>query len=115
MRTARRRLIGSALLRPGRYRLVAEDAPDSDPITVTYHREGTGWWAESGALPGWSAAGASIDHVRQLAREGVSFATGQIARTRGGIWITDTPGCASVDPAGSETFDLLSAGAGHAP
>jgi hypothetical protein len=43
-------------------------------IRVIYHREPDGWWAESDAVPGWTAAAASPDALRALVEEGVRFA-----------------------------------------
>lgn len=45
-----------------------------DVVRVIYHCEPEGWWAESPDVPGWSAAGATYEEVRQLAVEGVEFA-----------------------------------------
>ena len=42
-------------------------------IQVCYHYEPEGWWAESPELPGFSAAGATFDEVRQQAHEGAAF------------------------------------------
>jgi hypothetical protein len=75
-----------------------------DNVTVTYHRDGSNWWAESNALAGWSAAAGSIEHLRQLAREGVEFATGRTARTRSAFWVGATS--VIVEPAGTEHFAL---------
>jgi len=40
---------------------------------VVYHHENDSWWAESPAVDGFSAVGATIDKVRTLAREGVPY------------------------------------------
>lgn len=42
-------------------------------IRVTYHQEPEGWWAETADLPGYSAWGADLDEVMELAKEGVPF------------------------------------------
>lgn len=42
-------------------------------ITVTYHRDGTAWWADSADVPGFSAAGSSLAEVQGLSREGLEF------------------------------------------
>lgn len=43
-------------------------------IRVIYHREPDGWWAESDAVPGWTAAAPAPDALRALVEEGVRFA-----------------------------------------
>jgi predicted RNase H-like HicB family nuclease len=43
------------------------------PAQLIYHDEPDGWWAASPDLPGYSAAGASFDEVRALAREGAPW------------------------------------------
>jgi predicted RNase H-like HicB family nuclease len=35
-------------------------------VTVTYHHEGGAWWAETDAVPRFSAAGSSYDEAREL-------------------------------------------------
>jgi predicted RNase H-like HicB family nuclease len=44
-------------------------------VRIRYHHEPEGWWADSPDLPGFSAAGETFDEVREMALEGVSFAT----------------------------------------
>jgi hypothetical protein len=80
-----------------------------DDVTVTYHRDGSNWWAESNALAGWSAAAGSIEHLRTLAREGVEFVTGRKATMRSAFWIGAVTPPMRVDPAGSEHFALETA------
>jgi predicted RNase H-like HicB family nuclease len=48
-----------------------------DTITVIYHREPDGWWAEAPAVTGWSAAAATLDELREMAETGVRFALGR--------------------------------------
>lgn len=43
-------------------------------VRIHYHWEPEGWWAESPDLPGFSAAGATFNEVRDLAVGGVEFA-----------------------------------------
>lgn len=43
-------------------------------VSVHYHWEPKGWWADSPDLPGLSAAGATFTEVRSLAVEGIDFA-----------------------------------------
>jgi predicted RNase H-like HicB family nuclease len=43
-------------------------------VTVLYHREPDGWWADSPAVPGWSATAATLDELRSLVEDGVRFA-----------------------------------------
>jgi predicted RNase H-like HicB family nuclease len=45
-----------------------------ETVRVIYHHESDGWWAESPAVEGWSAAGATFPEVRQLAVDGIPFA-----------------------------------------
>jgi predicted RNase H-like HicB family nuclease len=40
---------------------------------MVYHHEPEGWWARSADLPGFTAAGATFDEVRELAHSGVEF------------------------------------------
>lgn len=40
-------------------------------VTVRYHNEPEGWWAETDDLPNYSAAGASFEEVRRLVRLGL--------------------------------------------
>jgi predicted RNase H-like HicB family nuclease len=42
-------------------------------IQMHYHYEPEGWWAESPELPGFSAAGATFEEVREQAHEGAAF------------------------------------------
>jgi predicted RNase H-like HicB family nuclease len=47
----------------------------SGPATVImeYHHEPEGWWADSDDLPGFTAVGATLDEVRELAHSGAEF------------------------------------------
>jgi hypothetical protein len=47
------------------------------PVTVRYHHEPEGWWAETDALPNYSAAGASFEAVRDLVRAGLPELLGE--------------------------------------
>lgn len=38
---------------------------------ILYHQEREGRWAESDALPGWTAVGSSLDEVREQAKSAV--------------------------------------------
>jgi hypothetical protein len=40
-------------------------------VTVRYHREPEGWWAETEDLPNYSAAGATYEEVRDLVFRGL--------------------------------------------
>lgn len=42
-------------------------------VTVIYHWEPEGWWAESPDAPGFSAAGDSLREVQAEAHEGLKF------------------------------------------
>jgi predicted RNase H-like HicB family nuclease len=42
-------------------------------VIMEYHCEPEGWWAVSDDLPGFSAAGATLDEVRKLAHSGAEF------------------------------------------
>ncbi len=42
-------------------------------VQMHYHYEPEGWWAESPEVPGFSAAGATFEEVREQAREGAVF------------------------------------------
>ena len=42
-------------------------------FVIDYHHEPEGWWADSNDLPGFSAAGATFDEVRELAHSGAEF------------------------------------------
>ena len=44
------------------------------PVPVIYHHESGGWWADSPAIPGWSATAETLDELRELVEEGVHFA-----------------------------------------
>jgi predicted RNase H-like HicB family nuclease len=54
---------------------VLENDAVSGPVKVVmeYHHEPGGWWADSDDLPGFTAAGASFDEVRELAHSGAEF------------------------------------------
>jgi predicted RNase H-like HicB family nuclease len=54
---------------------VHEEGAVSGPVKVVmeYHHEPEGWWADSDDLPGFSAAGATFDEVRELAHAGAEF------------------------------------------
>jgi hypothetical protein len=43
-------------------------------IWAIYHQEPDGWWAESQAIPGWTATAPSVDALRVLVEDGVRFA-----------------------------------------
>ena len=42
-------------------------------VAMDYHHEPEGWWADSDDLPGFLAAGATFDEVRELAHSGAEF------------------------------------------
>ncbi len=42
-------------------------------VLMEYHCEPEGWWAESPDLPGFSAAGATFEEVREQAHAGAEF------------------------------------------
>jgi predicted RNase H-like HicB family nuclease len=42
-----------------------------EAVEILYHHEQEGWWAESEALPGWTAVGGSLDDVREQAKSAV--------------------------------------------
>ena len=42
-------------------------------VVMEYHHEPEGWWADSDDLPGFTAAGATFDEVRELAHSGAEF------------------------------------------
>jgi predicted RNase H-like HicB family nuclease len=42
-------------------------------VSVLYNKNEENWWAESPDAPGWRAIGATLDEVRGLAREGITF------------------------------------------
>jgi predicted RNase H-like HicB family nuclease len=54
---------------------VLEKDAVSDPVRVVmdYHHEPEGWWTDSDDLPGFSAAGATFDEVRELAHSGAEL------------------------------------------
>jgi predicted RNase H-like HicB family nuclease len=43
-------------------------------VTVIYHKDPDGWWADSPDVPGWTATAGSLDELTHLAGEGVRFA-----------------------------------------
>jgi predicted RNase H-like HicB family nuclease len=43
-------------------------------VDVIYHRESGRWWADSPAVPGWTATAESLQELRQLVEDGVRFA-----------------------------------------
>ena len=45
-----------------------------EPIPVVYHSDPDGWWADSPAVPGWTATAKTLDDLRALVEEGVRFA-----------------------------------------
>ena len=45
-------------------------------VTVVYHEEQDGWWADSPDLGGYAATGGSLAEVRKLVREGLPFFVG---------------------------------------
>jgi predicted RNase H-like HicB family nuclease len=42
-------------------------------ITVHYHHEGEGWWADAEEAPGFTAAAATFAEVRDQVRDGLAF------------------------------------------
>lgn len=46
-------------------------------VRIHYHRDGGNWWADSEDLPGWTAAGASLDEIQALARSGAREFAGE--------------------------------------
>jgi predicted RNase H-like HicB family nuclease len=42
-------------------------------VTIYYHAEREGWWADSPDAIGWSAGGESWGEVRSMAEEGLRF------------------------------------------
>jgi predicted RNase H-like HicB family nuclease len=40
-------------------------------VTIQYHQENDGWWAESDSIPGWTAAGATFAEARTQALSAV--------------------------------------------
>jgi len=50
-----------------------------ETIRVIYRHEGSGWWAESPDIEGWSAAASDYSSLRQLAVAGIPFALGREA------------------------------------
>jgi predicted RNase H-like HicB family nuclease len=43
-------------------------------VPVLYHHESAGWWADSPAVPGWSATASTLDELRPLIEDGIRFA-----------------------------------------
>lgn len=43
-------------------------------VSVVYHVDPDGVWAESSAVPGWSATAGNLDELRDRVEEGVRFA-----------------------------------------
>jgi predicted RNase H-like HicB family nuclease len=60
-------------------------------IRVTFHFEGIGWWAESDALPGWTAAGSDYEDVRRMAEEGIREFAGDDAEIIADLVVPETP------------------------
>ena len=54
---------------------MSEERAMSGPtkVVMDYHHEPEGWWADSDDLPGFTAAGATLDEVRELAHSGAEF------------------------------------------
>lgn len=50
-----------------------------ETVSVIYHHESDGWWAESPDVDGWSAAGETYAEIVKLATEGIPFALGNEA------------------------------------
>ncbi len=48
-------------------------------VTIRYHDEPAGWWAESEEIPGWTAVGSTFLEVRELALAAVEKFVGQTA------------------------------------
>ncbi len=46
-------------------------------VTVRYHQEPEGWWAETDELPTFSAAGASYEEVRERVRDALPDLLGE--------------------------------------
>jgi predicted RNase H-like HicB family nuclease len=42
-------------------------------VTVTYHHDGSSWWADSTDLDGYTAVAASLEELRPLVADGVAF------------------------------------------
>jgi hypothetical protein len=76
-------------------------------VTVIYHWEDTGWWAECGEMPGWSAAAPDRDNVRRLAHEAVAMEFGGHTTTISAFLVDKVyePGL-RVDPAGTEVLEV---------
>jgi predicted RNase H-like HicB family nuclease len=54
--------------------IAEEDAVSGPPrVVMEYFHEPEGWWARSDDPPGFTAAGASLDEVRELAHSGAEF------------------------------------------
>lgn len=43
-------------------------------VSIMYHRDPAGWWADSPVVPGWSATAETLGELRPLAEAGVRFA-----------------------------------------
>ncbi len=43
-------------------------------IPVVYHEDKDGWWADSPAVPGWTATAPTLNDLRVLVEDGVRFA-----------------------------------------
>jgi predicted RNase H-like HicB family nuclease len=42
-------------------------------VTVTYHHDGSSWWADSKDLDGYTAVAGSLEELRPLVADGVAF------------------------------------------
>jgi predicted RNase H-like HicB family nuclease len=62
------------MMKPGVY-----SRSPMNTVSVEYHPDPAGWWADSLDLPGWSAAAETVDELRTLVEEGVHFALGSDA------------------------------------
>jgi len=47
-------------------------------LTIRYHQEAEGWWADSPDLPGWTAVGGTFEELRALAVEGARRFAGSV-------------------------------------
>jgi predicted RNase H-like HicB family nuclease len=45
-----------------------------ETVDVVYHQDPEGWWADSAAVPGWTATAETLDELRSLVEDGVRFA-----------------------------------------
>jgi predicted RNase H-like HicB family nuclease len=43
-------------------------------VPVVYHEDPDGWWADSPAVPGWTATAPTLNDLRARVEEGVRFA-----------------------------------------